>query len=813
MLEVLGFILLTMLIIVVVIAAIVLAIVRLATRVERRLGRLTGSNRPRSRRAARSRSTRRSGRARGKNSRSKPGPARADPARPAGPIFRIRSVFEPKPRMRWMGQDTTLRLHELAIPAPLVYVAVDRRASAIPLDPSEIIGSLPVNPRGRATPAADWPRYSLLTPEQRSAYLAWLAGGRAALPHDTALLLLFFIGLERRALEDGADLPQIVGEVCRLRELAARAMASPGATAPAQTLPSFMRQTGAFLWMMVALRPEAFTERDLRVLASRTTTWSEDALAAALAWFARSAAPALPAWMAAFLAPNLPGARRSVIVDRLPEELASLLETRQEERHPGGVALRIAKRPRVMAYRPANDSLRPAEARVPDPLGIASQFAPLVELWNACIEDLRGLSRVATADDKVTLAQWEAMPPELRAGMENPFAPALAALAGAHADDDGHAIVPVGALIEAVRMKKPDRASLSATLSRSLAGAIADAGMALEPDARLTGARYALAGEVVLCPVAIPIESSPEGAARYLAASGVLRLGAAVALADGAAEEQELRPIAQELERAFELSEADHRRLDALSALLRARGSEVKSVGKRLLAAMPPPLRSSVGHLLVAIAAADGVVGDHERKLLRACFRALGLETADLDLELARLAEAPEPSQHEMDEGYTPLRLDQAAIRAIMAETREVAQILAEAMRGDDEDSEDRQDEPADEPRNSARAAEAPAAPPAPTAPTPTPQPPRPDVAPAGPAGMQARYVPFFTAIMARTAWSIQDAGTLAREHNLMLSGAVEAINDWSYDRADGPLLIEDGDRLLIDADRREMLEPGTPGA
>lgn len=811
MLSTLLTILVVLLIIVLVIAAIVLAIVRLANRLNRRLGQLTGSpTRRGSRRAPARRSTR-------QVAGPAPSPARAQPKPQATPSFRIRSVFEPKPEMKWLGQGAMLRLHELAIPDPLVYVASDKRASGIPLDPSEIIASLPVNPRGLPTPAPDSPAYARLTPEQRWSYLSWLSAGRAQLPADCAYLQLHFQGLERRALLDNADLPQIVHEVCRLRDLAARAMATPQGTAPRLT--SFMRQSGALLWALVAARPAAFDERDLRVLASRTSAWSEDALVAVLAWFARrpanmspqpvpaappaatpSQSPLLPAWFARILAQNLPGARRSVVLDRLPERMATLFDTRFAQRHPQGAPLRLAKRERTLNYRPANQTLAPVECRVPDALGIASQFGPVVDLWNSCIDDLKGLSRVAEPGAQLTLAQWIAMPSDLRANTDNPFAPALAALAASHADESGHSIVTLADLASAVRAAATDRATLSAAQGRALAQAIEEAGMAIEPDPRITELPTPRDAAVVLCATPIPIEPTPDATARYLAAACILRLGAAVAMADGDASDRELEPIAHELERAFDLSEHEHRRLDALMALLRARGSSLKSVGKRLLAALVPDIRRAVGRLLVAVASADGAVGDAERATLRTSYRALGLEATDLESALAQLAA---PADQSSTTGTAPLLLDRDAIGRIMAETREVAEILAQAMRGEEASQDVDLGADALERNTPEQGASRPDAPiPAAQRLTPAQEP----AAAAPPEGLQPRYAAFFASIMARPAWALAEAQTLARGHSLMLAGAIDTINDWAFDRAGGTLLVEENERLVIDPDRRAIL-------
>ncbi|MEZ6235306.1 MAG: TerB N-terminal domain-containing protein [Phycisphaerales bacterium] len=872
----------------IVIGGVVLAIVRVADRVTRRVqrlaGPLTGASRGRSSRgsgrltrntAQRPRASRSSGSSRGS---TRSGSSRA------ATLQRVLAAMQPRPEMVWHGPDATLRLHELRLDAPLAYVAKDRRASGKALDPSEVIGSLEVDRRSAAKPLADWGSYAACGPAQRWAYLTWLASGRASLASDPGVVHLHFMGLERRALADGQDLGLVVREVCRVRDLVAARLASgfPGGDGGAERggakhdpdarrWTSFQRQSGAFLWTLVALRPDAFAERDLRVLSGRTMSWNDEALASGLAWFFRRGPGAtdaeggrLPAWMARVLSEQLPGARRSVVVTRVAEQFDALFESRFTERHPKGLALRTARRPRTLSYRPANRTLAPVEAGVPDPLGLASQFKWLVELWNACIEDLRGLARAAAGEGvpdtaEMTQAQWEAMPADLRATMDSPFAAALADLAAAHADDAGHAIVSIGDVVEAVRMEIGDRARLTPTQSRALATAVGEAGMGLEPDARLAGGSYKRDERVVLMGASAGDagggegEGSPseEGAARYLAASCVLRLGAAVALADGAADAQELAPIAQEIERAFDLSEGEHRRLDALLVLLKADGSSVRAVGRRLATALPEDTRRSVARLLVAVAGSDGTVDDSESRALKSAYRVLGLEPADLDADLATLTIGDAP---EADDGAAgakggagdgvatgaappPLRLDRDAIARIMAETREVSAILAEAMRGGDDDdgdadsvsdnaAEDAADNDADgAPPEATRATPAstvasPATqrdgqvpPPAsPLAPTPTASSaPESPAAPTGPDGLGRRYHAFYSALLSSPSIPLEAAEAMARENRLMLAGAIDAINDWSYEIADGPLLYEDAGRLIVDADRRAMIERRGP--
>lgn len=863
MLETLAGITVVLLVIVVVIAVIVLSIVKLVNRIERRVGKLTRGlprarpgPRAKSRGPARPRTTvRPSARSGPAGSIGGAGAATgAGASAGSGGAGRVqRAAVEPRAEMRWMGADQTLRVHELAIAGPMAYVGADRRASGVALDPSEIVAGLAVNPRGQAGALAEWVTYARLSPEQRFAYLKWLANGRLALG-DGGFPMLHLLGLERRALADGLDLGAVVHEVCRLREmgsraLAARERASENAGGDGSTdagggrrLVSYMRHSGSLLWTLVARRPEAFTQRDVRVLAGRTGSWSEEALASALAWFAGGGGSrgggagagttddvtggatgggsgiAMPSWLARIVAEQQPGARRSVVLDRLAEKFDALFEARYAERHGDGILLRSAKRDHTLSYRPANHTLESVQTRVPDVLGISSQFGVLVELWNGCIDDLRGMARVGTpaaagrTTGAITLAQWDAMPADLKVGMENPFAAGLAELAAKHADGKGHAIVGVSEVIAAVRMAhQADRQTYTAAQCKMLARAVEEAGMAIEPDARLTDAGMSRDAGVALLATRIAIEDGEGPAARYLAATCVLRLGAAVALADGEAEDRELEPIALELERAFALSEDDHRRLDALMALLRARGSSVKAVGKRLLAGLTEDARKSVGRLLVAVASADGSVGEAERAALKSSYRALGLGVTELDAALDALRATPAAAG---DSAVAPLVLDHAAIARIMAETKEVAQILADAMRGDVDEEE------ADEGAESAIVPETQSTPlvtvagdtAAASASTPKPTGAWADgvaaasAASAAPVGLSPRYAAFWTAISARGDWSEQEASGLARSMGLMLSGAVEAVNDWSYERAGGPVLIEEAGRVVVDAERVRAL-------
>src|SRR5262249_54983343 len=120
----------------------------------------------------------------------------------------------------------------------------------------------------------------------------------------------------------------------------------------------------------------------------------------------------------------------------------------------------------------------------------------------------------------------------------------------------------------------------------------------------------------------------------------------------------------------------------------------VASVGRKVEQILSPAQRRSVGRLLVAIAACDGEIHKSELVALRKCYRILGLGADVLDQTLAELAPAMDEHMVTVERSSGPrdageplpprpdvgLRLDRQAISAIMAETRQVAQLLADAM-------------------------------------------------------------------------------------------------------------------------------------
>lgn len=701
-------------------------------------------------------------------------------------------AIDPSIPFGWFGRGTTLHVGGFTLRDPCVYAShSSSQRSWDAVDPSEIlIGAPAVRPRSPLPEMGYWPWYSRIEPAHRYLYLEWLAGGKTSLPAQEGLLFLYYYGLERRILVDEQDRELVLREVVRLRRLDAPRQGTPEGR-------SFRSYTTGLLWYEVARDPQSFDAKAFGKVCDLTERWSPEYLSVALSWLARHDQP-LPPALARRVAQLNPRSVQSVVVKRITDEFDDLFAARYSERHPGGLRLKVSKRPRRYSYRPASAGLDEVNCTIADPTGIPSQFEPLADLWNECIADLRRLSRIAVPGaGPLTVEAWEATPDELRGGLDHPLSGAIqevTAAAGGPAGGGGESLPSVAALAPLLQIERRPR--LTASQSRRLAQTLEQAGFAIEPDARITGRTY---GWDEIVAVYLQGDDPATDTTRYLGASCMLHLGLVIAQADGHTDEEELRHVTQHIESSFQLSEPERRRIDALRAVLLVSGADLGPIAQKLQSTLPMESRQSVGRLLVAIAAFDGIIDKSEESALRKCYRALGLSPDLLERTIADLAPDSRSDLVTVQGGGVPrgggerlppppttgLKLDRAAISAIMAETKDVAIMLARAMEVEEEDD------------LAVAVAEAPAPPPL-IVTADVPRSADGIIAESG-NSPQGRYGAFYRELIERERWSTAEADELARRHGLMLAGAVETINDWAFDALGGPVLDDAGGEIIID--------------
>jgi len=686
-------------------------------------------------------------------------------------------------QVTFLGPGAILETDRGYIQDPLVY-AVAGEADWM-TEPSLIESRLAVAPPGstclRELPY--WPSYREASPQQRAVYLDWLLGGRKAMPPQVGYVFIYFYGLERRALSEQTDHLAVIDEVMRLRSL----NDNDDEQRPNW---SFERYTCSFLWFLAAAYPDAFDEPRMRRLAMSTKSWDDDSLSSFLAWFLQAKRP-VPAWAGYYVAGQQPDAQNSVVVTRVGREFKKLFKQRYREQYGNGLDLRASKRERRYVYATASAVIGEAALTGPNPLGLRSQFKGLVELWNSCVEDLRKLSSAVRKEGKaaLTVAKWEALPPELRGSTTHPLTDEICSLVSEAVDDQGRTFVQASRVAALLEIQRRER--LTPTQSRSMARTLEHVGYCLEPDARLTDQGYVWDERLT---VFLRLHEDEPVASRYRAGSCILRLGMYVAASDGHVDPEELETMSREIERMFDLNAHEHRRMAALQSLLLTCEPDTKGLS-RLTKNIKPEYRQAIGKLLLVLVATDGVVTKEEIRAVSKCYRTLGFKKEEIDaaLDSLRAYQSGQPvtvrpgTQIAAGEKIPPplveeIKLDREAIGRIIEDTRQVANMLAEAMAVDEEPETQSHVEVASAIVETA-------------APTTT----EPQTMGSEDVELPQRYAQFYRFLISRDDWNLQEVDSVARQHGLMLSGAVEAINEWATEKYGGQLFIEDGSRLIVE--------------
>jgi uncharacterized tellurite resistance protein B-like protein len=441
----------------------------------------------------------------------------------------------------------------------------------------------------------------------------------------------------------------------------------------------------------------------------------------------------------------------------------------------------------------------------------------LSEVWNACVEDLRRLSSIVKkqGQEEITPAAWEAMPPELRAGVEHPMTDAICSLVSESTDEEGHTRIQVARLAGVLGLESRER--LTVAESRKICETAEYVGFGLEPDARLTGKSYRADESVAAFLRPGDDKTDP---ARYNAASCMLRLGLVAAAADGDASADEMALVTRTIEEMFQLNNEEQRRLESLRSFLLSEGADATGLAS-VAKALRPEQRQAVAKLLLLVVARDGVVTKQEVRALKKCYSLLGFSKVECDQALATIESyrTDEPvtvragapgAAGEAIPALPPevLRLNRAAIEAIMRDTREVATLLAEAMSaGQASEAAEASTAPAPSATATAVAEAGLDAPEkaeavqgvrlVPDALT------NPLVVQTTDPTLPQRYADFYQMLITRDEWTRAELDTLARQHGLMLGGAIDALNDWAFEKFGGQLFVDDGARFLV---QREYL-------
>ena len=614
-----------------------------------------------------------------------------------------------------------------------------------------------------------WPNYSTIDRRSRATYLDWLSSGRSDTRFNVGYVFLYFYGLERRVFVDktgSTERADIVAEVRRLLEVYGNNH-------------SIRRYLGAFI-------------NATSLLASSDTTqplFEHDGyevpanILLALGRMAANGEPLTSDWLLSWYLCH-PETRLRTPAKRAFAEFRAYFRYLFDQDFPNGLTLRVPKRHLKLMYRAAsgNFAINLVEnlGDVPDVSSLSSPLSTARKIAERATDGLDKYSRYLgrNPDGRGTIEAHALLPEVIWSLFPCPEKEELRTWIASQIAVGG--LVPVQDVIERMEGARPVKVGKRQLIG--VADALARLGVGMAPDPRFALRQPRYGEPVVLFHLpgdVVTIETPSEA---YRSAIVSLAVGTLVAHSDGRIDNSEREHLAVQIDANKSVTAAEQARLHANLSWMAAVPPDMSMLRNRLRTATESA-RVALGQLAVVAAGADGTIDSEEIRTIEKLYAAMGLERERVYTDLHALTSAPEPitvrpadvTAREFAIPSPPqgapvgtVTLDAARVSAVMADTVRVSQVLSDIF-ADDEDREEIIEDAVSD-------------------------------ADSRFSGLDALHSAVVLVLITRHQWTDEEVAALADEHQLMVAGALETINEWAFDRL-GDALIEQYDGYEVNGD------------
>lgn len=615
-----------------------------------------------------------------------------------------------------------------------------------------------------------WPKFISLTPKGRGAYLNWLSGSRNDPETPLGYVFIYFYGLERRiivdSIKEGVDdteFKSLFDEILRLKGIYGSSR-------------SFSNYSTRLLEVMCVLRPHVVSHPELEKTPQRDSLLFKHRLATTVNEGKPVPAELALAWIRFYPDYNLKKPAR-----RCGYEFTQMFTRLYSKKYKDGIIVKPNKTRLKIEYHPASSSLRGIsfpQQDLPDPSNLKDPINKIIAIADECTAELDAYSRYLAKPDtsRTDIEAVLLLPDEL-----NDLGATLGLGKFKKWADD--AISTRNGLVSVEEFWTYTKSSLPAKINKKEADLIQNlaqkSGYGIAPDTRYHHAKTSVDGKLVLF---------PEGHGKYFDPSKafsemgmVLRLGAMVATIDSHLDQTELHSLTQLIDHNTNLSPTEKRSLHAYLIWRLNTPSNITGLKARV-ELLGKTEKAAISRILVGIAMADGKIDPDEIKQLEKLYTLLGLDkslvTGDVHVMSSSTAglylnslqsETNSPTS-------TSFQLDESVLAIHESETKDVQSMLGAIFVEDEPD-----DEPDDSATNSSVAEEE--------------------------NGVDKPHYALFESLIRKDKWTREEVEALCRDSGLMVSGALEAINDWSFDKVGAAVLEEDGDAIYVDQEIVEEIE------
>lgn len=615
-----------------------------------------------------------------------------------------------------------------------------------------------------------WPKFISLTPKGRGAYLNWLSGSRSDPETPLGYVFIYFYGLERRItvdsikdIVDDAEFKSLFDEILRLKEIYGSSR-------------SFSNYSTRLLEIMCLLRPHVVSHPELEKSPQRDSLLFKHRLATTVGEEKPVPAKLALAWIRFYPDYNLKRPAR-----RCAYEFSKMFTLLYSKKYGDGIVVKPNKTRLKIEYYPASSSLRGIsfpQQDLPDPSNLKGPVNKLIAIADECTAELDAYSRYLAKPDtsRTNIEAVLLLPDELSD---------LGALLGLGkfkkwADS---AISTKNGLVNFEEFWTYTKSPLPTKINKKEAELIQNlaqkAGYGIAPDARYHHAKTSVDGKLVLFPEGHGKYFEPSKA--YSEMGMALRLGAMVAAIDSHVDQAELNLLTQLIDHDSNLSPTEKRSLHAYLVWRLNTAPNVTGLKARV-GTLGKTEKAAVSRILVGVAMADGKIDPKEIKQLEKLYTLLGLDKALVTGDIHGMSSgkaglrSPRPQPESTVSAPTSFQLDESILAIHESETKDVQSMLGAIFM---------EDEPTGESDDSATDS----------------------TAVEEESGIDKPHYALFESLIRKDKWSREEVEALCRDSGLMVSGALETINDWSFDKVDAAVLEEDGDAIYVDQEIVEEIE------
>lgn len=609
-----------------------------------------------------------------------------------------------------------------------------------------------------------WPEYSSLSPESRGAYLSWLASDRCDASCPVGYVFIYLYGLERRALVDSrdenisdAEFRSLFSEVERLRSVFFDNR-------------SFRHYSYQLLEAMTILRPEIKLSA-----ASGTQAGLSNGMMfkLSLAKAVDAGIPVSADQALTWVTHHAEYAMRTP-ARRCAREFAMLFKRRYTLKYGDGMVVKPNKTRLRLDYAPASPSLRGVRLPVtdlPDPSSLKGPVQKIVTLAEVCTEELDAYSRYLGRKDtsENDTAAIMLLPADIINESAGDVFNAFRTWAdGVIAGKEG--LTSVADFWEHMGASFPKKLNKKeADLMQAFA---AKMGYRMVPDPFYHHVKAEVGGVLVLFAAGDEHRFSPTSA--FTLAVMMLRLGAIVAMIDNSIEQSERAVLENAIDHNALFNEDEKRSLHAYLTWQLHTPTNMTGMKNRL-ALLNSAEKAAVGQFIVSVACSDGRIEAAEIRQLEKIYSGLGLNPSTLSGIIHQHSATGQPqTQAFVHKTAAPqeFTLDANVLARHESATDDVRKLLSTIFTEDETELHEGA----------------------------TDQQPQTD-------SLDHAHSQLYKKLRKKEQWPRKEATELCGQFGLMLGGALEVINDWSFAMVDAPVLDDAEDDIWVDQEIAEELE------